>query len=126
MNKPVKPFMEWLDDKVDEWDLREEVEAEMQKIALQQKIAELRESCGITQAQLAHRLGISQPAVAKIESTSKLQNVSLKKLFKLCLALGARPKIEFERFRSDVRPGLMPAMARAARRRPRAHRLAGA
>lgn len=46
---------------------------------------------GLTQAQVAERLGVSQPAVARIESG---KNVSLKTLRRYAKALGCTVKIE--------------------------------
>lgn len=40
------------------------------------ELAELRKSRGITQAELAERLGVSQPNVAKIEAVSKSEETS--------------------------------------------------
>jgi hypothetical protein len=66
--KREKTFMNWLDDTVREWDLEPEVEEEFNRLMLHQRIADLRERAGLTQAELAKRTGVSQPMIAKLES----------------------------------------------------------
>lgn len=57
-----------------------------------------RSQSGLTQAQVAERLGVSQPAVARIESG---KNVSLKTLRRYAHALGCTVKIEL----TPAKPG---------------------
>jgi HTH-type transcriptional regulator / antitoxin HipB len=94
------PFMEWLETRVDRWNLRERVEAEFQKLMIEQRLAALREKRGLTQTQLARRLGVSQAMVAKLES-GRSRNITLETLIKTALALGVEPRIEFR----PLRPG---------------------
>jgi transcriptional regulator with XRE-family HTH domain len=82
-----------LEKKVDELDLRREVEDELAHILIEHKIANLRKSRGLTQAALAQRSGVSQPMIAQIES-GKLNNLTLKTLARTARALGASIKID--------------------------------
>jgi transcriptional regulator with XRE-family HTH domain len=82
-----------LEKKVDEMDLRREVEEELARILIEHKIASLRKHKGLTQAALARRSGVSQPMIAQIES-GKLNNLTLKTLARTARALGASLKID--------------------------------
>ena len=87
------PGLALLAKKVDELDLRREVEDELAQILIEHKIAKLRKSRGLTQAALARRSGVSQPMIAQIES-GKLDNLTLKTLARTARALGASLKID--------------------------------
>lgn len=87
------PGLELLERKVDELGLRREVEDELAQILIEHKIATLRKRCGLTQAALAQRSGVSQPMIAQIES-GKLNNLTLKTLARTARALGASLKID--------------------------------
>ena len=58
------------------------------------KIAKLREKRGLSQQQLAKRMGTSQQAISRIES-GEYQGFTLKTLEKIAEATGTRVKIEF-------------------------------
>ncbi len=88
-----KPFSQWLDDKIDEWGLGDEVEQEVNRLMVQQKISDLRRRRGMSQAQLAKRTGVSQPMIAKFES-GRFQNVTLRTLVRTARALGAAIRID--------------------------------
>ena len=62
---------------------------------LEQEIIALREKLETTQTELARRMGVSQPMVAKLES-GRIKNPQLRTLLKAATALGARLKIELE------------------------------
>src|SRR5579864_1062679 len=87
------PGLQLLESKVDELGLRREVEDELARILIEQKIAALRRRCGLTQAALAKRSGVSQPMIAQIES-GKLNNLTLRTLARTARALGASLRIE--------------------------------
>jgi transcriptional regulator with XRE-family HTH domain len=87
------PGLTLLEKKVDELDLRREVEDELAQILIEHKIAKLRKSRGLTQAALARRSGVSQPMIAQIES-GKLNNLTLKTLARTARALDASLKID--------------------------------
>jgi transcriptional regulator with XRE-family HTH domain len=82
-----------LEKKVDELDLRREVEDELAQILIEHMIATLRKSKGLTQAALAQRSGVSQPMIAQIES-GKLNNLTLKTLARTARALDASLEID--------------------------------
>jgi transcriptional regulator with XRE-family HTH domain len=99
--KRKKPFMKWLDDKVSEWHLGAEVEEEFNQLMLHQRIADLREKAGLTQAELARRTGVSQPMIAKLES-GRAANLTLRTFIRYALALGYAPRIDFVPMRSTL------------------------
>jgi DNA-binding XRE family transcriptional regulator len=92
--KSDKPFARWLDDKIDEWGIRKEVEDEVNRLRLQQKISDLRSRRGLSQTDLAKRVGVSQPMIAKLES-GRFQNMTIRTLVRTAGALGARLDIRF-------------------------------
>jgi transcriptional regulator with XRE-family HTH domain len=74
--------------------------AEMkQKHELIKKIIAARERLGMTQAQLARKVGVSQSRIGKIESRIGTYKVSFDVLFRLLSVLGCNYKVsvQFER-----------------------------
>ena len=65
-----------------------QVEEELAAINVAQDLVALRESRGLSQAQLADRLGITQSAIAQLESAQP-KNVELRTLVRVAAALGA-------------------------------------
>jgi transcriptional regulator with XRE-family HTH domain len=108
------PGLALLEKKVDEFGLRQEVEEELSQILIEHKIAELRKRCGLSQAALAKRSGVSQPMIAQIES-GKLNNLTLRTLARTARALGAHLKVQLvpDRQRGHP-PRLRPAKSKTA------------
>ncbi len=69
-------------------------ELECAKVALAQKIAELREDKHLNQADLAKKLGVSQQFISQIE-TGQESNLTLNTLLRLASTLGRGLKISF-------------------------------
>lgn len=97
-NKTQKsPFMDWLKDQVDRNpQVRKMADEMLNEMRVEQDLAALREERGISQSQLAKLLGVSQPAIAKIES-GKVKNLTLKTLVRYATALGGEVKITIDR-----------------------------
>jgi transcriptional regulator with XRE-family HTH domain len=68
-------------------------EEQEQKQELIRKIVQIRQTLGLTQAQVAKLLGVSQSRIAKIESFIGVHKVSFDLLFRLLAALGYHCKI---------------------------------
>jgi DNA-binding XRE family transcriptional regulator len=68
---------------------------ELGRLRLAHRIAELREKCGLTQAQLAERVGTTQAGISRLENPN-YRNYSLTTLEKVAAALGARLRVELE------------------------------
>jgi DNA-binding XRE family transcriptional regulator len=75
---------------------RKVYELERVKVALAQKIAELREEKCLKQVDLARKLGVSQQFISQIE-TGRERNLTLDTLLRLANSLGRGVKISFPR-----------------------------
>ncbi len=71
---------------------RQKIEAGVQRLKVISQIIALREKLGITQAELARRIGVSQPFIAKIENDAA-SNLSLETLVKIVDALSGKMEI---------------------------------
>lgn len=108
-NPRLVPAGEWLRGEINRSRrFRETVEEELAAINVAQDLAALREKRGLSQAQLARQLGVSQSAIAQLEGGRSL-NVELRTLVRTALALGARVTVSI---RSDT------GTRRVNRRRP--------
>jgi hypothetical protein len=88
MPKPVPGKDGWVEGTVQELLGLEDWEAELIELRLElaNAVRERRARCSLTQAQLAARLGSTQPRVAKLEQA----DASLDATFRAMLALGAK------------------------------------
>jgi DNA-binding Xre family transcriptional regulator len=87
-------FTKWIDRQVDsDADLKRKVEEHLNEMVIEQKLAALRTQRGMTQAQLAERLGVSQPHIAKLEA-GRAKNIELHTLCRWATALGAKLTID--------------------------------
>ena len=80
-------------------------ELECAKVALAQKIAELREEKHLRQADLAKRLGVSQQFISQIE-TGEEKNLTLETMVKIAKSLGRGLNISFPKLTSRHAPCL--------------------
>jgi len=69
-------------------------ETERAKVALAQRIAELREEKHLNQSELAKKLGVSQQFISQIE-TGQESNLTLDTIVRLARSLGRSVKITF-------------------------------
>ncbi len=91
--------MRWLDAQIERDGTRAQVDELVNEIRIEQKLAALRRKRGLTQTQLAKRLGVSQPVLARMEA-GHIKNLQLKTLVRTAAALGARVKIDIEPVRA--------------------------
>lgn len=85
--------MAWLDYRLRaDPELEQLVNERLAEMELERKLAKLRQKAGLTQAELARRMGVSQPMVAKLES-GRIKNLELRTLVKAVQALGARVEV---------------------------------
>ena len=61
-------------------------------MAVEDDLVALRESAGVSQHTLAQRLGVSQPAIAKLES-GKAKNIGIMTIARYAAALGGQLRI---------------------------------
>ena len=86
--------MEWVETQLaQDARLREQVEVRLNELRLEQQLARLREARGLSQRQVARLVGVSQPAIAKLESGT-VKNLQLKTLMRMVTALGGRLQVE--------------------------------
>jgi DNA-binding Xre family transcriptional regulator len=87
-------FMKWIDHQVDtDAGLKRKVEEHLHEMMIEQKLTTLRTQRGMTQAQLAERLGVSQPHIAKLEA-GRAKNIELHTLCRWATALGAELTVD--------------------------------
>lgn len=65
---------------------------ELAKLKVAEKLAELREKMGLTQAQFARKMNVSQQLISRIESGS--DNITIETLIKFFFILGVVLKID--------------------------------
>ena len=68
---------------------------ELNQLRLSHRIAELRERRGLTQAELARKIGTTQAGISRLENPN-YRNYSLLTLEKVASALHARLKVDLE------------------------------
>ncbi len=92
--KKKRAFMGWIDNQLEaDPKFRQKVEEALNAMRLEQDLIALRKRRGLSQRQAARLMGVSQPAVAKIESP-RVKNAQVKTLVQYALALGATLKVE--------------------------------
>jgi transcriptional regulator with XRE-family HTH domain len=104
---PLDPFIERM---LEEGGprFRAEVAAAEAEMMLEHQLAVLRDKEGVTQAELARRLGVSQPVVARFESGRKNRGVELATIVRHAAALGYEFVASFKK-----KPVLREARAQA-------------
>jgi transcriptional regulator with XRE-family HTH domain len=65
------------------------VEAELQAMHIEQELVALRHASGLTQRQLAAKLGVKQPVIAKLEAGNS-RNIGLQTLVRAVKAMNGR------------------------------------
>lgn len=89
-------IMEWLNETLKQDPAaRRRMEEMTEKILVRQDLVALRKVRGLTQRQLAERMGVSQPVVAALESSAP-RNIELRTLVRAAAALGATLRISLE------------------------------
>ncbi len=97
MAKTKADVMEWVDTQlVQDTRLREAVETRLAGLRLEHQLAALREARGLSQRQVARLVGVSQPAIARLES-GPVRNVELKTLLRVVTALGGRVNLSIDK-----------------------------
>jgi len=97
MAKTKADVMEWVDTQLaQDARLREAVEARLAALRLEQQLAALRQARGLSQGQAARLVGVSQPAIARLES-GPVRNIELKTLLRVVTALGGRVNLSIDK-----------------------------
>jgi predicted transcriptional regulator len=91
MRSKKSEFMQMVDSKLaGNADLARRVEAALTEMRVEQDLAAEREKLGITQTELAHRMGVTQSRVAGLES-GRGKNLELRTYVRWVTALGGQP-----------------------------------
>lgn len=89
-------IMRWIDSRLrSNPRLARDVDTLLREMRLEQELVALRERLGLSQRELAKRLGASQPYVAKLES-GRIKNIGVATLVKYARAVGASVTIKIE------------------------------
>ena len=95
--KTQSAVMNWIDKQLaQDSRLRQQVAEMLNEMRIEEDLLALRQRKGWSQRQLAKTLGISQPAIAKIES-GKVKNLELRTVVRYATALGGSVRIEVRR-----------------------------
>ncbi len=76
-------------------DLRRDVEETLNRMRIEQDLVQLRERRNLSQHQLSKIMGVTQPAVAKLEA-GKAKNLELRTIIRYVTALGAKVRVLIE------------------------------
>ena len=90
----LKKIDGFLEEQLKNKEFRRLYEIERVKVALAQRIAEMRMEKNLNQKQLAARLGVSQQFISQIE-TGQGRNLTLNTLIRLAESLGHKVRISF-------------------------------
>jgi ribosome-binding protein aMBF1 (putative translation factor) len=90
----VRTFKSRLREELKDPEFKRHYDEERQALKLAIKIAALREKKGLSQQELAKRMGTSQQAISRIES-GEYEGFTLKTLEKIAEATGMKVKIDF-------------------------------
>lgn len=93
--KSARSSKGWLDRKLNSQDFRRGFEEESQKLAIGEQLARLRQEAGLTQAQVAKRIGTTASAISRYEN-AEYDRYELRTLEKIVRACGGRLDITVE------------------------------
>lgn len=96
-------WQRYYNEQMDDPAMRRLIEDELTSLEIGVQIAKLRQEAGLTQTQLAARVGMSAPNISRIES-SPGQNLTLQTLVKLFGALDHEMTITPRKRRTSQRP----------------------
>lgn len=94
------------------------VEAELQAMRIEQELVALRNASGLSQRQLAAKLGVKQPVIAKLEA-GKTRNIGLQTLVRAVKAMNGRIEVSITPEGHSGRTGRRRTVVSRKRRRRR-------
>lgn len=100
----------------DDPDFAAAVEAELQAMRIEQELVALRHASGLSQRQLAAKLGVKQPVIAKLEA-GKTRNIGLQTLVRVVKAMNGRIEVSITPEHRSGRTGRREAVASRKTRR---------
>ena len=114
----MRRVMKWVDEELgQDADLAARVDTELTRLRVEQDLIVLREEQGLSQRDLARRVGVSQPVIARIEA-GKARNLQLRTLLTIASALHGQVEITIRpRRKTNIRT---PRSTRTRARRAQA------
>lgn len=97
MSKLSKLKKQWMQDA----GVREAYDAHAYEFEIARSLIEARSDAGLTQAEVAKRMGTTQSVIARIEGGSQLP--SMKSVIRYAAAIGARPILQLVRETPETR-----------------------
>ena len=97
MTKLSELKKQWMQDA----DVREAYDAHAYEFEIARSLIEARSDAGLTQAEVAKRMGTTQSVIARIEGGSQLP--SMKSIIRYAAAIGARPILQLVRGTPETR-----------------------
>lgn len=85
----------WLDNKLADSKFRKGFEEEVQKLAIGEQLSRLRQEAGLTQAQVAKRIGTTASAISRYEN-AEYDRYELRTLQKIVQACGGKLDVRLE------------------------------
>lgn len=95
----------------DDPDFAAAVDAELQAMRIEQELVALRNASGLSQRQLAAKLGVKQPVIAKLEA-GKSRNIGLQTLVRAVKAMNGRIDVSIRPAGRQARSGRKRTMRR--------------
>jgi transcriptional regulator with XRE-family HTH domain len=107
----------------DDPDFAAAVEAELQAMHIEQELVALRNASGLSQRELAEKLGVKQPVIARLESGHN-RNIGLHTLVRAVKAMNGRIEVSISSAGRRVRTGRkrLVASKKATEKTQRSHR----
>jgi DNA-binding XRE family transcriptional regulator len=96
---------------------RAEVDAAHQEMLVEHELAVLRDKEGVTQAELARRMGVTQPVVARFESGNRNRGVEVATIVRYAAALGYEFLVSFKKMPVARQGGAQAASVRTPTKR---------
>ena len=90
-----KKSKSWLDSKMQDPKFRKGFEEELEKLSIAEQIVRLRKQAGLTQAQLAKKIGTTASAISRYEN-SEYDRYELRTLMRITRACGGHLKLILE------------------------------
>lgn len=95
MKAKARTVKGWLDNKLADPKFRKGFEEEIQKLAIGEQLSRLRQEAGLTQAQVAKRIGTTASAISRYEN-AEYNRYELRTLQKIVRACGGQLDITME------------------------------